>query len=76
MLVVELDCTRILLAAVHGLYLAVALNLLGNFGRGDGQRDNQNRQQEHDRNQQIALLGGFGAAADWGDRFRRDALFS
>ena len=37
--VVELDGADVLLAAVHGFELAVALDLLGDLGRGDGQRD-------------------------------------
>ena len=64
-LVVHPDSSDVLLAAVHGLQLVVALNLLGDLGQGDGQRDNEQRQHENDRNQDVALLGGTGAA-DWG----------
>lgn len=37
--VIHLDAADILLAALHGLDLTVALNLLGNFGRSDRHRN-------------------------------------
>ena len=64
-LVVHPDPADVLLAAMHRLDFAVALNLFGNPGQGDGQRDRQQSHQEDDRNQHIALLGGLGTA-DWG----------
>ena len=64
--VVELDGALVLLAAVHGLPLAVALDLLGDLGHGDRQRERKERKQKDDPEQNVALFRGACAGGlDW-----------
>ena len=49
---------------MHGLDLAVALQVRSHPGQGHGQAQDQNHQYEHDRNKDVALLGGAAHAAD------------
>ena len=53
--VVELNGAAVLHAAMKGLHFAVALDGLGNMGRGNGERDDEERQKEDGREQNVAL---------------------
>ncbi len=54
--VIELDGAAILHAAMEGLHFAVALDGLGDAGRGNRQRDDEQREKEDGRKQNVALL--------------------
>ena len=67
LLVIELDGAGVLLAALHGLELAVALKLLDDPGHGDGEREGDEEDQEDAPDEAKALLGlGYGAAVGGG----------
>ena len=55
--VVELHCPDVLLAALHGLALAVALNLLTDGRSGDGDGDGEHDEKKHDPDEDVTLFG-------------------
>jgi hypothetical protein len=56
--VVELNGAAILHASMKGFEVAVALDGAGNFGRGDGEREGEERHEEDGDEHDVALLGG------------------
>ena len=56
--VVELNGAAVLHAAMKGFEVAVALDGAGNFGRGDGEREGEERHEEDGDEHDVALLGG------------------
>jgi len=72
--VIELDGAAVLHAAMKGLHFAIAQDGASDAGRGNRQRDDEEREKEDGRKQNVALLvtgdgpadsGRSGVAADW-----------
>ncbi len=69
--VIELNGAAVLHAAMESLHFAVALDGLGNPGRGNGKREDEKRQKKDGCKQDVAFFGGAngalsGGAANWG----------